>query len=164
MARPSRMAKAARLTNSISRRLRRKKARGPAARGTIRSPSKIIGCLLSQLPQLTHVHGVERLTDTEDENAEDQHSDQNIKKDANLNHQWHSIGQRNRGQEEAVFKRKQSQDLRQCLAAVYHHKEADQEKCDGNGERVMSKRRPGRSLFRMVERLRDHVAQQSQTA
>ena len=28
----------------------------------------------------------------------------------------------------------------------------------------MSKRRPGRSLFRMVERFRDHVAQQSQTA
>ena len=67
------------------------------------------------------------LPDAVDQNAEHHHGDQHVEEHAEFDNQRHAVGQTSGGQEDAVFQRQQRQHLRQRLAPVDHHEEANQE-------------------------------------
>src|SRR5512135_482945 len=86
-----------------------------------RTGSSFLGLL--QLLEVLEVEAVELLADLEEEHAEDQHADQHVERDAELDDHRHAVGRAGRGEEQAVLHRQEADHLRDRLAPRDHHQE-----------------------------------------
>src|SRR2546428_3719985 len=96
----------------------------PASGKTSTAMVSIIRSLgLFELFEMLQVEAVELLADLEEEHTEDQHADQHIERDAQLDDHRHAVGRAGRGEEKAVFHRQEADHLRDRLAPRDHHQE-----------------------------------------
>ena len=91
---------------------------------------------LLQLLEVLDVEAVELLADLEEEHAEDQHADQHVERDAELDHHRHAVGRAGRGEEQAVLHRQEADHLRHRLAPRDHHQERQQHAGHRDAERA----------------------------
>ena len=78
---------------------------------------------LFQLLHVLQVEAVELLADLEEEHAEDEHRDQHVERDAELDDHRHAVSRAGRREEQAVFHRQEADHLRDRLAPRDHHQE-----------------------------------------
>ena len=105
---------------------------------------------LLQLLEVVDVEAVELLADLEEEHAEDQHADQHVERDAELDHHRHAVGRAGGGEEQAVLHRQEADHLRHRLAPRDHHQERQQHAGQRDAERAARRRcsRAARSAAR----------------
>src|SRR5512135_64260 len=72
--------------------------------------------LFPELFEVLQVEAVELLADLEEEHAQNHHADQDVERDAELDDHRHAVGRAGSGEEQAVFHRQETDDLRDRLA------------------------------------------------
>src|SRR6476661_2892311 len=76
-----------------------------------------------QLFEVLEVEAVELLANLEEEDAEDQHADEHVERDAELDDHRHTVRGARRREEQAVLHRQEADHLRDGLAPRDHHQE-----------------------------------------
>ena len=69
------------------------------------------------------VEAVELLADLEEEHAEDEHADQQVERDAQLDHHGHAVGGAGGREKQPILHRQKSDHLGHGFAARDHHQE-----------------------------------------
>src|SRR4029453_15905194 len=85
--------------------------------------TRVGSLVLLELLEMLQVEAVELLADLEEEHTENQHGDQDVERDAELDDHRHPVGRAGRREEETVFHRQEADHLRNRLAARDHHQE-----------------------------------------
>src|ERR1017187_10039361 len=135
----STVAKPAMFSASSSARGRAIRQSSPTSSGTQRMEVSSMASSF-EFVQLAHVHRVERLADAEDQNAQHHHRDDHVKENGQLDDQRYPVSrERDGGQHHAVFRREQSEHLRDGFATVDHQEEVGEQKRDGHTQRIAAK-------------------------
>src|SRR5665213_2071521 len=92
------------------------------ARTSTSSTSVLLECF-----ELMQIEAVELLADLEEEDAENEYADEQVQRNAQLDHHRHAVGRAGRGEEQAVFHRQESDDLGDRLVPDNHHEEGQQD-------------------------------------
>src|SRR5437899_5256354 len=95
----------------------------PPANGVARRKANASISVFLQLFEVANVQAVELFANLEHEHAQDQHANQHIQRDAELDHHRHAIGRRCGSKEQAVLHCEEADDLRNRLCARDHHQE-----------------------------------------
>src|SRR6266852_6388497 len=98
----------------------------PPASGRPRTSAISCMSVLLELLHVADVEAVELLADMKEKYSEDEGADQHVERDAELDHERHSIGGARGGEEQPVFHGEEPDDLRNGLAAHDHHEERKQ--------------------------------------
>src|SRR3989338_5576879 len=89
----------------------------------IASIQKISTSIFLEFFHVLQIQAVEGFPDLEEEDAQNDHADQHVERDAQLHHHRHAVGGAGGGEKQAVFHRKKTDHLRHRLAARDHHHE-----------------------------------------
>src|SRR5512136_175965 len=84
----------------------------PPSSGIASRKARASNSVFLQFFEVADVQAVELLADLEHEHTENEHADQHVQRDAELDHHRHAIGGRGGGEEQAVFHRQEADDLR----------------------------------------------------
>src|SRR5574340_439161 len=109
----------------------------PPIRGKANT-QRISTSLFFQFFHVLQVQTVESLPDLEEEDAQDDHADQHVERDAQFHHQRHAIGGAGGGEKQAVFHGEEADYLRDRLAARDHHQERQQHAGQGDPQGAFS--------------------------
>src|SRR5438034_1914031 len=102
------------------------------ASGIPRTKSSVSNSVFLEFFQVADVEAVEALADLEEEHAEDQHADQHVERDPELDHHRHAIRSARCREEQSVLHRQEADHLRDRLPSRDHHqkRQHDAGHCD----------------------------------
>ena len=86
--------------------------------------------------EMMQIEAVELLADLEEEDAEDQHRDEHIERDAKLDDHRHAVGGAHGAEEQSVLHRQEAHHLRHRLAPRDHGDEGEQDHGHGDADGV----------------------------